>query len=126
MNRDQIQALFKAEFASLALRFAVYDLPLGMADSATEDYISMPGVYVFWHSKRGVIKVGRSLTNSRKRALEHILANTGGSMSALKGDVEARLLLFNLRNTEDSYWAAALEIFFEDKLKPEIRSRRTG
>lgn len=123
---QKVIELFQKEFISIADRFFVYDLPLDEATNLQAEHIWKPGVYVFWHPKRGVIKVGRHLTNSRKRALEHIRDDTGGAMKELDKDAETRLLLFNVMKPEEFHWVAALEIFFEVNLNPEISSGRLG
>ena len=47
-------------------------------------------------------------------------------MTALKGDEETRVLLFNLKESEDKHWVAALEVYFEEQLSPEVKSGRLG
>jgi len=117
--------IFKKEFDSVCEKFFIYDLALNEAASCAEEHVWKPGVYVFWRPA-GVVKVGRHLTNARKRALEHIRDNTGGSMAELADDPDARLILFTLKDPENMHWAAAVEIFLERELKPEIRSGRLG
>jgi len=85
-----------------------------------------PGVYVWWHSVNGVIKVGRHFTNSRKRAIEHINANTGGKMRDFASDNNTKIILFNVIDKEKIHWVAALEVFFERVLSPEIKAARLG
>lgn len=128
MSVEAINRLFYDEFAPVRAKFETYALPLPQAEHSTDPHIWKPGVYVFWHPARGVIKVGRHFTNARKRAFEHLRddVNTGGTMAGLRKIEETRLLLFNLKDTADIHWAAALEIFFERKLAPEIRSGRLG
>lgn len=122
--RDIIN-LFEEEFASLKERFEVNDLSLDKAEDTTIGVLDNPGVYVFWKDDK-VIKVGRHLRTARKRALQHVKDNTGGKMKKLEGDPDAHLLLFNVKNFDDRHWVAALEIFLELRLKPEIRSNRLG
>ncbi len=124
MDSDQIKAQFFAEFKALKDKFEIYDLSIAEARESNAEHIWKPGVYVFWHPTRCVIKVGRHLTNARKRALEHLRDHTGGTMSRL--DSNARLLFFNVKNVNDKHWAAALEIYFEEHLTPEIKSDRLG
>lgn len=126
MDITEIKNLFEKEFVALRNKFVIYDFSLADAENSKEQNISNPGVYVFWHPTRGVIKVGRHLENSRKRAFEHLRDNTGGVMTALRDDEGTRLLLFNVKKSEDKHWVAALEIYFEEQLSPEIRSRRLG
>lgn len=126
MDRDQIKEMFIVEFAFLQDKFVIFDLNIEEARESNAEHIWKPGVYVFWHPKRGVIKIGRHLTNARKRAFEHLRDNTGGTMSKLLGDSETRLLLFTVKNDNDKHWPAALEIYFEERLKPEIKANRLG
>ncbi|MHB8406472.1 MAG: hypothetical protein ACYDCJ_13755 [Gammaproteobacteria bacterium] len=126
MNTDTVRSLFEREFGQLAEKFTIFGVSVDQAKESRESELCHPGVYVWWHPDRGVIKVGRHLTNSRKRALEHLRDNTGGIMAALEGDKATRLLLFNVKNPADHHWVAALEIFFESKLHPAVASDRLG
>lgn len=121
-----IKHLFEKEFGSLSEKFVIIELQIDTASDSQLPYIANPGVYVYWHPRKGVIKVGRHLNNSRKRALEHIRDNTGGTMAELLADNTARLLLFNVRDEKDVHWVAALEVYFESTLQPKIRSERLG
>ncbi|WNW11241.1 hypothetical protein RRX38_08765 [Pseudomonas sp. DTU_2021_1001937_2_SI_NGA_ILE_001] len=122
--RDVIHR-FEAEFSVIADRFHIRQLAVSEAAACAEDYVAHPGVYVFWRPG-GVVKVGRHLTNARKRALEHIVANTGGSMAELITQSDARLLLFSLINPADRHWAAAVEIYLESQLNPSVKAARLG
>lgn len=96
--------------------------------SSKKQYIYYPGVYVFYLDGK-VIKVGRHLTNSRKRALEHLKANTRNEileMNTLEGNLESKILLFNVKDPEDYHWLASVEMYFEKKLNPIIKSKRQG
>lgn len=126
MDVTEIKSIFEKEFETLQSKFEIYCMPLKDAASSKELHIWKPGVYVFWHPTRGVIKVGRHFTNSRKRAFEHIKDNTGGVMADLKIDEGTRLLLFNVKESKDKHWVAALEVYFEEQLSPEVKSRRLG
>lgn len=125
MDVTKIKKLFASEFGTIRDKFEIYDLPLTEAEHSQASHIWKPGVYVFWHP-RAVIKVGRNFTNSRKRAFEHLRDNTGGKMNQLRNDKEARLLLFNVKEPKDKHWVAALEVFLEEQLSPEIKSERLG
>ena len=125
MKIEQVKASFESEFSPVLEKFVVYDITLDQVKNFTADFIWRPGVYVFWNESEGVIKVGRHLTNSFKRALEHIRDNTG-CMQELDGDPDTHLLLFNVKLEKDRYWVSALEIFFELELKPKISSGRLG
>ncbi|MFC1730378.1 hypothetical protein ACFL6I_08585 [candidate division KSB1 bacterium] len=123
---EEIYALFKTEFLGITQKFEFIPLSMTEAKDKKDLIIARPGVYVYWHPKIGVIKVGRNFTNSRKRALEHVRDNTGGKMKELAKDHALRLLLFNIKRDEDLHWVAALEVFFELRLEPDIRSERLG
>ncbi|MFC1580074.1 hypothetical protein ACFL4N_04110 [Thermodesulfobacteriota bacterium] len=123
---EEIKAKFKTEFGPIADKFHFYNFDLMDQKNYQGDFIWKPGVYVFWSPECSVIKVGRHLTNALKRALEHIRDDTGGEMRSLETDPSARLLLFNVKDTKDKHWVAALEIFFELNLKPKIQSGRLG
>lgn len=83
-------------------------------------------VYIFFGIRRGVIRVGRSFDNSRKRALQHLRENTGGVMAELENDHNSRLILFNVKSSDDYFWVAALEVLLEKKLNPEVPAGRQG
>jgi len=123
---ERVKYLFHREFGSIASRFKLFNLGLGEARDSKDPEITKPGVYVFWSPSSNVIKVGRHLVNSRKRAFEHIRDNTGAEMGKLEEDDNARLFLLNIQYDEDLHWVAALEIFFERELRPSIRSKRLG
>ncbi len=122
----QIENDFRDEFGSISDRFEILEFGVDDARTSEAQYVWHPGVYVWWHPSKGPVKVGRHLTNSRKRALEHIEANTGGILASLGNDSGTKLLLFNVRNPEDRHWVAALEIYFETVLDPVVRSDRLG
>jgi hypothetical protein len=125
MDTIEMKRLFEMEFGKLRDKFEIYNLPLTEAEHSQALHICKPGVYVFWHP-RAVIKVGRHFANSRKRAFEHLQDNTGGKMGALRNDPDTRLLLFNVKEPKNKHWVAALEVFFEEQLSPEIKSGRLG
>ncbi|WP_092121165.1 hypothetical protein [Desulfonatronum thiosulfatophilum] len=126
MNVTEVRNVFEEEFKNLQHKFVIFDLTIPEAEISQDEYIWKPGVYIYWHTERGIIKVGRHFTNSRKRALEHIKHNTGGTMASLRDDSKSRLLLFNIKNLNDIHWVAALEVYLEKKIAPEIRSGRLG
>lgn len=126
MSITEILKLFEDEFGKIFTQFKFFDLSVKEARESNESFIWHPGVYVWWHPKLGVIKVGRHLTNSRKRALEHAKDDTAGKMRKLSEDPLTRILLFNVKNAEKKHWVAALEVFFESNLDPMIQSKRMG
>lgn len=126
LNDNDIITLFQKEFSSILEKFEIYNLNIFEAKQSKADHIWKPGCYVYWSPNKGPIKVGRSLSNSRKRALEHIRDNTGGIMKSLEDESDAKLLLFNVKDEKNNHWVAAVEIFMELKLKPWIPSKRLG
>lgn len=129
MTSLYINKIFCEEFGVLSEQFIVIDILLSDASNDKTPGIAAPGVYVFLDGEK-IIKVGRSLTNSRKRALEHIPANTGGAMAELINIPSVRLMLFNLVKPSDIHWVCALEVFFEAKFRADnnlaIYSGRIG
>lgn len=127
LSKEDVIAIFESEFSSIMGKFAVYDITLEQVADFWAPYLYKPGVYVFWSETDGVIKVGRHLTNSIKRAQEHIRDDTNKIMKQLDGDPNIHLLLFNVKIFENRHWVAAVEIFLELNLKPiKIPSNRIG
>ena len=136
ISLDCINKIFKDEFGIIDSKFKIIRVLNGKSLTIENilnakdenDLIWHPGVYVFFGNKR-VWKVGRHLTNSRKRATQHITENTHTQKHRIK-DLEkipdAELILFNIIKEEDYHWIAAVEIFLENKLQPLIPSKRTG
>jgi hypothetical protein len=120
-----IRRAFEREFWPVRYKFDLIFLREDEIEGATHPSVSRSGVYIWTDGRKKVIKVGRSLSNSRKRAVEHLYDNTGGTMGALKDDPEALLVLINVE-PQDKHWAAALELYMEQKLQPEISSKRQG
>ncbi|MBA7697001.1 hypothetical protein ES703_105659 [subsurface metagenome] len=122
---SDIYFIFTTEFSNVADRFIIKQLTFEQAETSYDPDVARGGVYVWWKDDR-VYKVGRSLENSRKRALEHIRDNTGEKMAGLKNDPGTRLILFNIKNKGNLHWVIALEDFFEQKLEPVIQVKRRG
>lgn len=130
-NTDEIKDIFKTEFGFLADRFSIFELSLNDAEISKEPDTNLPGVYVHWSPTLGVVKVGKSQTNSRKRSMEHVRYNTlkkGTSygMAQLADEPGAKVVLFNIISKENVHWLLSLEYFLEDKLGPWVRSDRRG
>lgn len=123
---QEIKTKFEVGFHPIDKLFHILELSVEEAPHSAEKYVWHPGVYVWIHPEDGVLRVGRHLTNSRKRALEHIGANTGGIMTERAAKPGTRLLLFNVIDPKDYHWVAALEIFFENELFPEVKAGRKG
>ena len=125
----KIKEVFEEEFRPLLDKFEIIDLMMYEVFKTKDPIVSLPGVYIFWY-KNKIIKVGRHLENSRKRALEHIRDNTRNSefeMKDFKSDSkDYGLVLINCKVYEDYHWVAAVEIFMERILNPVIKSKRTG
>lgn len=128
MTTREIHEKYLEEFNKINDLFIVHELSLDKESMDNPESVFNPGVYVFLKGN-DVIKVGRSFSNSRKRALEHIRDNTQIAefqMIDLPTYPDAKLLLYNLKEKEKYHWAAALEVYFEDKLEPKIKSKRRG
>lgn len=126
---DETKHMFEREFGQIANKFDVIDLPIEIAKENGAKEVNMPGVYLFWHPEFGVVKVGKSQGNSKKRALEHIRDNTKNDqveMAATGSDPNTRLILFNLVDKADMHWLLSLEAYFEWNVHPIIRSGRMG
>jgi hypothetical protein len=119
---------FLQEFKPVAEKFIVIQETAATAEKSTKAFVWHPGVYV-WIKDNRVIKVGRHLENSRKRALEHLRDNTQFEefqMVDYRDWEDALLLLFNLIEPSNSHWVAAAEMYLETVLEPAIRSKRLG
>jgi hypothetical protein len=126
MDTDKVVSIFQNEFLSIADKFIVFNMSISEAEKIEAVHVWKPGVYVFWNPTLNVIKVGRHLVNSRMRAFQHIKDNTGGTMAGLRNDLDARLILFNVKDPKDKHWVAAVEIFLEGVLDPKIKAGRLG
>jgi len=127
LTPEEIRDRFAQEFGFIGQKFAILEGDCTWARETKDTFVAHPGVYVWTHPRRGVVRVGISLQNSRKRALQHVGPdNTGGIMQALGNDSHTRLMLFNVKDPRDSHWACAVEKYFEAALSPEIRPQRLG
>jgi hypothetical protein len=126
LKQLEIVKAFYQEFGIIKDVFEILELSVIEAPNSNAEYVWHPGVYVWWHPEHGVIRVGRSLDNSRKRAMEHIRDNTGGIMAELGADERTTVLLFNVIDRQKYYWVAALEIYLERVLSPKIPAGRQG
>lgn len=118
----EIQRVFEREFWHVAGKFDILLLNGTEAWGSKDLRVARPGVYI-WLRAGNVIKVGRHLTNARKRALEHVRDRK--EMRDMKDASETQLMLFTVI-PEDRHWAAAVEIYLENNLEPAIRSKREG
>jgi hypothetical protein len=125
--KDEVQAIAKAEFQQILDRFQIQQLSLDKASADRRSEVNAPGVYVYWNAQYGVIKVGKSESNSKSRALQHIRDHTRENeldMASLSGDPNTCLILFNLKLERDIHWLCSLERFLENNLDPYIHSGR--
>lgn len=127
MTRDpltRIRRAFNREFWLHAGKFEEYVLAEDQWRDRDLHGAIRPGVYIWIDVGRdAIIKVGLSAVNPRARALQHIRDDTAGEMSALADNPDARMVLYTLAE-EDKHWAAALEIYLERELQPEIQAKR--
>ncbi len=136
MTINEVKQKFEKEFSLIRDKFEIiqvlngekldYDFIRNAVDD--KNMIWHPGVYVFYGDGK-VYRVGRSLDNSRKRALGHIIENTGNEdhhIFELKEKDDVELILFNVKDKNDSHWVAAVEIYLEKVLEPLIKSGKTG
>jgi len=129
LSLPEIKEQFSSEFSILKSKFTIIELSISEALNNGTKEVNMPGIYVYWHPAHGVIKVGKSQSNSKKRALEHIRDNTHNSeinMGELLTENEAVLLLFNIRSNSDLHWLLSLEAFMEWNTYPAIKAGRIG
>jgi len=122
--------LFKSEFSAILTKFDALVLPIHEVKEENNPMVWHPGCYI-WHDGKQVVKVGRSLNNSRKRALEHLSAkyedpHAKDAFDTLHNAADAKLILFNVVDLEQYHWVAAVEIFMEKKLNPVVKSKRQG
>ena len=128
-NVLQIRDIFNNEFLEIGKKFNIIELKIRDALENGNNDVNQPGVYVYWHPAHGVIKVGKSQSNSKKRALEHISDNTKNlkiSISEIAKDQQTMLLLFNIIDSKDLHWTLSLEAFMEWNIEPIIKSARMG
>lgn len=130
MDIKTIKENFETEFKMIRDKFQD-PIELNVeGKGAPNSKTNKPGVYVIWHDDC-VIKVGRHLVNSIKRALQHLVQPTPYKdenrqiMNSLNRDI-VRIILFNVNEEKDKHWVAALEIYFEQILNPKIKSKRLG
>lgn len=114
LTTNDVRSIFNTEFSPVASHFfPPFELNIEQIRRSNDPNVCNPGVYVYCHPIKGVIRVGVSMVNSRKRALQHIDKNTGGIMKELSNDESTRILLFNIINEEKDHWVKALERYFE-------------
>jgi hypothetical protein len=122
---EEITKIAKDEFGVIFRLFTVKVLKMNEVRNSNDPEVPLPGVYVYLKEGK-VIKVGRHIQNSRKRALEHIRDNTNNEMKLLDNDPNTTLILYNVKRLEKIHWLFSLEVFLEKELEPTISSKRTG
>jgi hypothetical protein len=130
-SKSDILDVFRSEYCFLEKekRISILDLTLDIAITNNGEAVNKPGVYVFWKETLGVIKIGKSQSNSKIRALQHIRDNSKNDkvqMGDLNNDKSCHLFLFNVLSRDDIHWILGLEYFMEMKLNPLIPSTRNG
>ena len=128
-NILEIREKFNNEFLEISKKFNIIELKIKDALENGKSDVNQPGVYIYWHPDHGAIKVGKSQSNSKKRALEHISDNTENvkiSISKISEDQQTMLLLFNIIDSKDLHWILSLEAFMDWNIKPIIKSARMG
>ena len=126
---EDVKEMFHNEFSPMDKKFIINELNIADALNNGDDDVNKPGIYIFWTPEDGVIKVGKSHSNSKKRALEHIRDNTHNkdiNMCDLPNNKEAKLLLFNIINDIDLHWLLSLEAYMEWNINPKIKAGRIG
>lgn len=123
---EDIIRKFKDEFSMIETKFIIIEEKIVDLVSSVRKFIYHPGVYIY-HLNGEIIKVGRHLTNSRKRALEHIVSNTKNEKLEMKDLIDnpnCKVTLLNVKDPQDYHWVAAVEIYMEKVLNPIIKSKR--
>lgn len=129
LTREAVVNIFETEFAPIRNKFSIHDLGLLEARDNSDRSINGPGVYIYWRHDLGVIKVGKSQSNSKSRAFNHLRDNTKTltlEMDTLKNDASVRLMLFNVIRPEDAHWVLSVEAFMDKEAHPLIPSGRIG
>lgn len=138
--RKKLIDAFEQEFAFIKDKFELIDL---LANNSPMDYevieylklpsdnynvVWHPGVYAFL-GNNSLYRVGVSMHNSRARVMDHLDACTtkdGYCIWDINKFDDKSILLFNVKNKADRHWLLALEVFFENKFSPFIKSGRIG
>ena len=142
MTVDDIIKKFEDQFLPIREKFEIlkllegkrklnyYEIEHLALPSSTYNIIWHPGVYIFFGNGKPY-RVGRHLSNSRLRVLQHLKIGTGNKKAKI-GDIEnaadREIILFNVRDIKDYHWVAAVEIYMENVLKQDllIPSKRQG
>lgn len=120
------------EFGSKAELFKPIVLPMNALDCTEFEGTKGAGVYVFVHDEMGCLKVGKSHSNTSKRALQHCGSDNTSSgdgtiqMSNLRHSNQTHMLVFALQENHSMHWVLALEHYLENTLNPKIPSKRNG
>lgn len=112
---------YEKEFFFLVDHFEHFEL---LATVDIKGRVPTAGVYIILEGEK-VFKVGRHFVDVVKRSKEHFRDNTG-KISEKVDLSKCKIAYFTVKKPTELHWVAALEIFFELTLNPEIRSKRLG
>ena len=142
MTVNEIIKEFEDQFSPIREKFEIlkllegerkldyYEIEHLALPSAEYNIIWHPGVYIFFGNGKPY-RVGRHLSNSRLRVLQHLNIGTGNE-NAKVWDIEnapdREIILFNVKDKKDYHWVAAVEIYMEKILKQELQipAKRQG
>jgi hypothetical protein len=118
------------EFGSKAELFKPILVRMDRQEGDEFEATKCAGVYVFIYEDGTCLKVGKSLRNASKRALEHCRDNTSSKdgtvrMADLRHSDKTHMLVFALQG-ESRHWVLALEYYLEKNFNPRIPSHRNG
>jgi len=125
---EEIIAIAEKEFENKFQLFKKYTFSVSKAQKKGIKEIEKPGVYVYCKAGK-IIKIGKSNSNARKRANEHIVENTTSKdgkleMKYLLSDNEAIILFLIVEDDSKIHWIIALEDYLEHNFKAKIPSIR--
>lgn len=111
--------LVRDEFGqSILSRFSVCEeFTLDQVRNDRKSKPAQAGVYV-WLDHGEPLKVGRSIEDVRKRALQHHRDNTGGIQEKITPDTRILLMLTDQSNL---HWVVAIEVFLEMRFQKNAK-----
>lgn len=115
------------EFGSKAELFKPVLVRMDRQEGDEFDATKCAGVYIFIDEDGTCLKVGKSLLNASKRALEHCSDNTKSKdgmicMADLRHSDKTHMLVLALQG-ESRHWVLALEYYLEYYLKKNLNLR---
>lgn len=119
-----IEGTFNNQFLFLKNKFVLNQLNI-LQNPIHQNYefVTNAGVYIICFENE-VYKVGRHLTNARKRAFEHF-GVTKGLEECVKNP-KTEIYIYNVKDNTDNFWCSSLEIYLERELNPRVKSKRIG